>query len=219
MEKPNLEDSLSMNIKDWLYYHQNNVHFNQKYRGLNMIKNPFDLVIYEELFWETKPNVIIEIGNAYGGFTLWLLDRLRIIGINNPKVVTIDLEKIGDENIKEAEKNGIISIVGDCNSPDVLNKIKKSILPEDKVLIIEDSAHTYENTIKVLENYKDIVSVGSYLIIEDGICDVIDLGVSPGPMKAVEKWINKNNHEFEIDRSRERYIMTYNPKGYLKRVK
>jgi cephalosporin hydroxylase len=217
MEKPNLEDSLAMSIKDWLYYHQNNVHFNQKYRGLNMIKNPFDLVIYEELFWEIKPTVVIEIGNRYGGFSLWLRDRMKLVGVDG-KIITIDIEPLADGNFKEYKSDKFISIVGDCNSSETIEKVKKNIKKDDVVMIVEDSSHAFDNTYKVLENYKDIVTVGSYLVIEDGICDIIDLGVNPGPMKAVEEWIN-DNKEFEIDRSKERYIMTYNPKGYLKRIK
>lgn len=218
MNKPNMEDSLSMSVKEWLYYHQNNVHFNQKYRGLNMIKNPFDLVIYEELFWEIRPTVVIEIGNRYGGFSLWLKDRMKLVGIDG-KIITIDIESLADGNFNEFKSDKFISIIGDCNSEDTVAKVKSYISKDDVVMIIEDSSHTFDNTFRALEKYKDIVTVGSYLIIEDGICDIIDLGVNPGPMKAVEEWIKANNENFEIDRSRERYIMTYNPKGYLKRLK
>lgn len=217
MNEKFLEDSLSMSVKEWLYYHQNNLHFNQKYRGLNMIKNPFDLVVYEEILWELKPTVIIEIGNAFGGFSLWLSDRMKTIGIDG-KFITIDLNSTGDTNFQDFKSDKFISIIGNCNDPEVINNVKSHLGKDDKVLIIEDSAHTFENTMQVLENYKEIVTIGSYLIIEDGICDVLDLEIKPGPMSAIEKWI-KNNTNFEIDRKREKYIMTYNPKGYLKKLK
>lgn len=217
MSENYLENSLNMSVKDWLYYHQNNVHFKQKYKNLNMLKNPFDLVVYEEIIQEIKPNVVIEIGNAFGGFTLWLKDRLNIFEIKNGKIITIDIEKVGSNNLEKVKENKIITITGDCNSFEVIEKVKSYISKEDKVLIIEDSSHTFDNTTKALDNYKDIVSVGSYFIIEDGICDILDLGIKPGPMKAVEKWIG-NNSNFVIERNKERYIMTYNPKGYLKRI-
>jgi cephalosporin hydroxylase len=217
MDKKFLEDSLAMTVKEWLYYHQNNLHFNQKYRGLNMIKNPFDLVVYEEILWELKPTVIIEIGNAFGGFSLWLSDRMKIIGVNG-KFITIDLNSAGDTNLQDFKSDKFISIIGNCNDSEIVNKVKTHIKKDDVVLIVEDSAHTFENTLQVLENYKEIVTIGSYFIIEDGICDLLDLGIKPGPMSAVEKWIG-NNPNFEIDRNREKYIMTYNPKGYLKRLK
>jgi len=205
-----------MSIEDWLRYHQEKLHFKQSYRGLQMIKNPFDLIVYEEILWEVKPTIIIEIGTSQGGFTLWLRDRMKMIGAEN-KIITVDLDSAGNNNLRESLSDRFISLVGDCNSPEIIEQIKSNITPQDIVLVIEDSSHTYENTLKVLDNYKSIVTIDSYLIVEDGICDVLNLEIVPGPMKAVESWIVKNPN-FEIDRGRERYIMTYNPKGYLKRV-
>ena len=215
MENNYLENNLSMTLEEWLKYHQNNLHFKQKYRGIQMMKNPFDLIIYEELISKIKPDIIIEIGTSQGGFALWLADRLKLY-TKNGKVVTIDLEKAGKENIEKFNYDNIISIIGDCNSLEVINKAKENISESDVVLVIEDSAHTPENTLKVLNNFKDSVTIGSYLIVEDSICDVLKIEFMPGPLEAIEKWI-KNNGNYLIDRSCEKYIITYNPKGYLKR--
>ena len=38
-----------------------------------------------------------------------------------------------------------------------------------------------------------------------------------GPLPAVEEFV-KRNRDFVIDSTRERYIATYNPKGFLKRI-
>jgi len=38
-----------------------------------------------------------------------------------------------------------------------------------------------------------------------------------GPLSAVEEFLSENPH-FQVDPHRERYILTYNPKGFLKRV-
>jgi len=211
-----LENSLGWTIEEWLRYHQSNLHFEQKYRELQMMKNPFDLVVYEEILWEVKPDIVIEIGSAQGGFTLWLTDRMKLIN-SGAKVINIDLLDNSNKNLNEMEYDNIFCLVGDCNSGGILDQVKAFIKSDNRVLLIEDSAHTFDNTLEVLENYKDIVTVGSYLIVEDGICDVLNIGPVPGPMKAVEEWI-VNNRNYEIDRSKERYVMTYNPKGYLKRI-
>ncbi len=182
-----------------------------------MIKNPFDLIIYEELIWQVRPTVVIEIGNASGGFSLWLSDRMKMVDTNG-RVITIDIDSKGDTNLYKYKSDKLISIIGDCNDIKTIGKVRDNIGGNDKVLIIEDSSHTAENTLSVLQNYKDIISVGSYFIIEDGICDILDLGVRPGPMSAVLEWI-KSNSNFQIDRECERYILTYNPNGYLKRIR
>jgi len=211
-----LENSLEWSVEKWLRYHQDNLHFIQKYRGIQMIKNPFDLVVYEEILWDVKPDVVVEIGSANGGFTLWLADRMKII---NPgaRIISVDLIDQPNKNLRKFNYKNIECLIGDCNSSEILDKIRSLIKTEDRVLVIEDSAHTFDNTFKVLENYKNIVTVGGYFIVEDGVCDVLKIGPVPGPMKAIEEWI-VNNKNYEIDRSRERYVMTYNPKGYLKRI-
>ena len=181
-----------------------------------MIKNPFDLISYEEILWEIKPDIIIEIGSAHGGFALWLADRMKNINLH-AKIVSVDLEDNAKKNLAAFKLKNIVCLVGDCNSQRIVDDIKSIIKPKDSVLLIEDSSHTYSNTLAVLNNYKEIVSIHSYLIIEDGICDVLHIGDIPGPMKAVEDWIEKNPN-YQIDREQEKYIMTYNPKGYLKRI-
>jgi cephalosporin hydroxylase len=60
--------------------------------------------------------------------------------------------------------------------------------------------------------------MGGYFIVEDGICHHgLEIGPSPGPYEAVETFVAERS-EFEIDRSREAFGITWNPKGYLKRV-
>jgi cephalosporin hydroxylase len=87
------------------------------------------------------------------------------------------------------------------------------------VLVIEDSSHTYDNTLRVLQLYSALIPVGGYLIVEDGICyHGLDLGPKPGPYEAIESFVRQNPN-FEIDRSQESFLVTWNPKGYLKRLR
>ena len=85
------------------------------------------------------------------------------------------------------------------------------------VLVIEDSAHTYENTLQVLNLYSCFTKPGDYFIVEDSICHHgLDLGPKPGPYEAIEEFVSKNN-DFIIDRKKESFLITWNPKGFLKR--
>ena len=58
------------------------------YFGIKTYKNPLDFWIYQEIIFKTKPDVIIEIGNKYGGSALALahiqdnMDHGKIIGID-----------------------------------------------------------------------------------------------------------------------------------------
>ena len=70
----------------------------------------------------------------------------------------------------------------------------------------------YGRVAKELAAYAPLVSLGSYVIVQDtGIGE-------KWPLAAIRDFMIGNS-EFEIDRSRERLILTNSRSGYLKRVK
>ncbi len=182
------------------------------YFGVKTLKNPLDAWVYQEIICEVRPDIVIEVGNFCGGSTLFLAHILDALG--KGKVIALDLShKDVPEFIKKNRR--IKFIEGDACKNSV--RVKKLIKRTDKVLVIEDSAHTFENTLNVIKTFAPMVTKDSYLIIEDSICHHgIAVGPNPGPWEAIEEFI-KDNQEFIIDRSREAFLITYNPKGFLRR--
>ena len=85
------------------------------------------------------------------------------------------------------------------------------------VMVIEDSAHTYDNTLAVCRTYAPLVTTGSYLIVEDTICHHgIDVGPNPGPYEAAETF-RREHPEFIMRRDLEAFVLTWNPTGFLQR--
>jgi cephalosporin hydroxylase len=82
------------------------------------------------------------------------------------------------------------------------------------VLLIHDASHEAAVVIEDLRNYSPLIASGSYLIVEDGVIDTI-WGV-PGPVTAVNRFLEEAS-DFELDLSRERFGLTYNPRGFLRR--
>lgn len=207
-----MEQSLKMPLGDALQIIQNRIMNHSTYFGIPAFKNPIDFWIYQELIFETQPNVIIEIGNKFGGSTLALAHTCDLL--EKGKVIGLDIshKKIPDR-VRQHPRVRLIE--GDaCQS---FAKVKKLISQKDKVLIIEDSSHTYENTLRVLEKFSVLIKPGSYFIVEDSICHHgLAIGPKPGPYEAIETFTS-NNSDFEIDRSKESFLITWNPKGYLKR--
>ena len=69
------------------------------------------------------------------------------------------------------------------------------------------------------EFMRPFVSESCYFIAEDGIVDVMAWTEHlPGPLVASHQFIAEND-EFIIDRSREKFLLTYAPDGFLKRVR
>ena len=203
-----------MSIGQLLPIMQDRLMHRSKYHGIQTWKNPIDFWIYQEIIFDIKPDLIIEIGLHRGGSTLALahmLDRNE-----NGRIIGIDLSlSLIDEQVRKHDR--ILLIEG--NPLELFEKVNQFISKDSTVLIIEDSSHEYENTLAVLNMYETLVSKNSFFIVEDGICyHGLDVGPKPGPYEAVHDFI-KDNDNFAIDRSKEDFVLTWNPCGFLKRIK
>eukprot|EP00111_Clytia_hemisphaerica_P003967 TCONS_00011366-protein len=76
-----------------------------RWRGLSMMKDCCDMVIYQQLIWELQPKTIIETGAYTGACALWMADTAKSYGIET-HVHSIDIElsmvedlALNDENV------------------------------------------------------------------------------------------------------------------------
>ncbi len=206
--------------------------YNFRWFGLPILQVPQDLQAKQEIIWEVKPNLIIETGVACGGsimFSATMLIALQACGeIEDGKVVGIELN-LYPENRKAIFNHSLSKIItiidGSSVDEDIIAEIHK-IAKGKRVLIYLDSNHTHEHVLAELRAYSPLVSVGSYIIVEDtGIedlpkdsCSDRPWGKGNNPKTAVWEFL-KENDNFEIDDIYKKLIMTGNPSGYLKRIK
>ena len=206
-----MENCLDMPIQELLKIIQART-FEATYFGVPAIKNPLDFWMYQEIIFDLKPAVIVEIGTNIGGTALALAHILDHIG--QGFVVSVDLDH---SKVPALVKNHprIRLVTGDvCECFSTVRDLCTGRMP---VMVIEDSSHTYGNTLNVLRKYSAIITQGSYFIVEDGICHHgLEVGPKPGPYEAVEQFLREDG-DFEVDRSKEAYLITWNPKGYLRR--
>ncbi len=189
-------------------------HFLITYRGVRAMRCPFDYVIYQMIISDIKPDLVIEIGTNIGGGALYLADLMDNLG--HGIVHTIDIKKQVDERVVEHPR--IKLFTNGFENYDI-EQTKRY----EKILVIDDASHVYEDVLKTLYKFAPIVTLGSYLIVEDGIIN--ELGMKKqfhgGPLKAVNEFL-KENKDFIIDR----YWCdlfgknaTFNVNGYLKRIR
>jgi cephalosporin hydroxylase len=86
-------------------------------------------------------------------------------------------------------------------------------------MVILDSDHSREHVLAELETWHSRVSVGSYLVVEDTNINghPVTEHLGPGPWEAVAEWLPAHPG-FRSDAGREKFFLTFNPRGYLKRV-
>jgi cephalosporin hydroxylase len=182
--------------------------------GIHTAKCPLDLWVLQEAIFKVKPDIIIETGTGNGGSALFLASMCDLV--NNGKVLTIDIEA------KEGrpEHKRITYLVGSSTSQQIVHEVRSLIKDGDKVMVDLDSDHTEEHVLNELRIYSKLVTKGSYIIVEDtnlnGNPVYPDFG--PGPMEAVQAFL-KENKDFVVDKSKEKFLLTFNPKGYLIRIR
>jgi cephalosporin hydroxylase len=181
--------------------------------GCKIQKFPGDVWVYQELIQALRPDWIIESGTNCGGSAYFMASICDLVG--HGRIVTVDLDAKPD--LPEHER--ITYLAGSSTAPDVFECVRAQTAGAQTRIVILDSDHSYEHVTDELRLYCELVTPGSYLIVEDtNIAGHPVLGGLPrGPYEAVQDFL-ANDASFELDRSREKFMMTFNPGGYLKRA-
>ena len=87
-------------------------------------------------------------------------------------------------------------------------------------MVTLDSNHEKEHVLNELRIYSELVSVGSYLVVEDTHLNGNSVRIvgDGDPKAAVEEFL-KERDDFVADKSREKFLLTWNRGGWLKRVR
>ena len=181
--------------------------------GIKCDKCPLDLWVYQEIINDVHPDIIIESGTFMGGTALFLACICDLV--KRGKVITIDILE------REVPKHERIKyVIGSSVAEQTADEIRSLVNGKEKVMVILDSDHSMEHVLEELRIYSQFVSIGSYLIVEDtninGHPVLPDFG--PGPMEAVEQFLRQND-SFVIDESKQKFFLSFNPRGFLLRVK
>ena len=191
---------------------ENEIYLRTTWMNVPCQKCPLDLWIYQEIFAELKPDLVIETGTYYGGSALYMAHVLDVLG--KGEIITIDISDRAPRPIHPR----IRYIEGSSADEDLIRGLLKE-RPDEVRLVILDSDHSRTHVLEELRILSPFVSIGSYLIVEDtninGHPTLPTFG--EGPYEAVEEFLQTSS-DFMVDSSREKFLMTFNPRGFLKRV-
>lgn len=194
------------------YYKQN------VWLGVQTLQNPLDAWIIQEIMYEVRPDFVVEAGTYKGGSAaLWamLLEQMNPEG----RVITVDVTDI----TQQARRLPIVQrkvdfLIGSSVDPAIVAEVRRRI-GTGRTLVILDSLHTRDHVLKELRAYSPLVSVGSYLVVQDtGLWRPIRDHPGGWASDAVEEFLVENA-AFVPDTSRERFWLTNCPNSWLKRVR
>lgn len=182
----------------------------ERWQGIPIAKCPLDMHVYQEIIFERRPELIIETGTWNGGSAVFLRDMLRLVG--GGQVLTIDISR------PPTLFEGVLYATGTSTKEHIVAQARQLARGKETMVIL-DSDHTRRHVLKELDAYAPLVSKRQYLIVEDGNANGHPIlpRYGPGPTEALERWL-PDHPEFRVDSKREKFLLTFNPGGYLERI-
>jgi cephalosporin hydroxylase len=181
------------------------------WRGVPIVKCAQDLIIYQEIIHETQPEIIVECGVNCGGSTLFLAEMSR----GTVVACDIDLSHC-HESVRSNEHIRLLE--GNSTSAEIVAAITE-LTRGKRTMVVLDSAHGEAHVLQECRSYGPLVSPGCYMIVEDSCVNGNPLVPEhgPGPAEAIALFLQETK-DFKTDLSRERFLLTFNPGGYLLRL-
>jgi len=177
-----------------------------KWRGVDVIKYPNDLILYEEALYNNKPDFIVETGTYRGGSSYFLADICELIGHGH--VITIDMH-----NHHPPKHKRITHIIGRSTDSNTLKQVKE-LVGDGTCMVILDSNHHRSHVKRELHFYSDIATRGQYIVAEDTNYK------ADGNINGVEEavtWFVKRNKNYKIENPEKKYIFSLCPNGWIKK--
>jgi cephalosporin hydroxylase len=188
--------------------------------GVKTQKNPCDMWMLQQIICETRPDYIIEAGTYFGGSALYFAQVLEGLGLEQSKVITIDIEDYCRETAaRPLWKKRVEFIRGGSTDPAIVARIADRVKGK-RVLVDLDSDHKRDHVFREMSAYGPLVNAGSYMVVEDTNVDGIPVApdYGPGPMAAVRDFLQTDlGKTFTQDASREAMVLTFFPGGWLKK--
>jgi cephalosporin hydroxylase len=195
-----------------LYHHTHESTWrNTFWLGHQVLKCPLDLWIYQEIMFEVKPDVVIETGTYQGGSALFFAHLCDLLG--KGRVLTIDITR--KDSFPPHPR--IQYLHGSSTSPEIFSRVQSEIKPSEVVMVVLDSNHEKAHVLAELNLYSPLVTPGSYLIVEDTGIREMNPHIQAGPREALEAFLPEHP-DFVPDVSREKFLISFNQGGYLRRV-
>jgi cephalosporin hydroxylase len=174
---------------------------------------PTDLVAYQELVSRVRPDWVVEIGTRDEGRATFLASICELVG--HGQVVSIRDPDAGEP----APHPRLHVYTGDPLDPAVSDKVHALVDGGNAVVLLGGCADRGA-TAAQFEAYADLVDAGSYVVVTDTVVNGRPVWPSfgPGPAEATKQILGRHG-DFVADPGMEKYALTFNPGGFLRRVR
>jgi cephalosporin hydroxylase len=173
---------------------------------------PTDLFAYQELICRLRPEWILETRTGAGGRALFLASVCDLI--DSGRVLSLDGYPLADA----PDHPRITYLRCDPAAEQTAAQVKGVVGEPERSVVIVGGAGSNQVT-DAIRNYASLVPLGSYLVVEDTILEgnPVWRNFGPGPAAAVQQVVDTG--DFVVDPWFERFALTFNVGGFLRRVR
>lgn len=190
-------------------------HYRIPYKGRLMTKLPCDMFIYPDIIYQTKPEVILEIGTQRGISAIYFSDLLKDIG---GRVLTVDINSPGDKILSEFAENNISFINGNINDTKTIELILE-FCNGKKCLIIDDGSHNQDDVYSAFKSLNHLIPNNGLYIIEDGMTNSIAIPGSKELQANVGiNEILKDYRNYKLYRDYDIFVLSTVFKGIIQKI-
>jgi cephalosporin hydroxylase len=173
---------------------------------------PTDLLAYQEILSRVRPDWVIDIGTSDPGRAMFLASVCELIG--HGQVLAIR----DPDTAAPPPHFRLRCCAGSPLDLTILDHVHELVGDGNAVVLLGACADSDATTAQ-FEAYYKMVKVGSYVIVTDTIVNGRPVWTSfgPGPAEGIKQILNRHG-KFVADPEMEKYALTFNPGGFLRRV-
>jgi cephalosporin hydroxylase len=175
---------------------------------------PNDLVAYQEMIFVVRPDWVIETGTGDGGRALFLASICELVG--HGQVLSIDSELPVDL----PSHPRLRFLTGEAQDPATVDAVRALVGEDESAVVVLGGVADRVATYAQFAAYSPFVPVGSYVVVTDTVVNGHPVwpAFGPGPAEAVKQILTRHG-EFVPDPLMEKYSLTFNPGGFLRRTR
>jgi cephalosporin hydroxylase len=174
---------------------------------------PTDLLAYQEILSRVRPDWVLEIGASDEGRARFLASICELTG--HGQVLSLRSPEAPDP-----VPHPRLRVLAQSPSDHDVRRRVHDLVGSGNAVVVLGACADRATTVRQFEDYADLVGVGSYVVVTDTVVNGRPVWPSfgPGPFEAVKQILNHHG-EFVADPDMEKYALSFNPGGFLRRVR